>query len=335
MNILVFGKDGQLGKAFTAVFDAGKAGILHGIFYIGRAECDLSNPDAIAKLLDQIKPNLIINAAAYTAVDKAETEVDLAYAINAKAPELIAIYAKQHGATFLHYSTDYVFDGSKKTPYVESDVRNPLGVYGKSKAAGEESIEKAFNSGQESLTALNDKKRAGLKGQYAILRTSWVYGDGGNFIRTILRLATERETLKVIADQYGVPTSATWLAGVSLALALDEHHQLRPFPSGIYHAVPLGEATWHALASYAVQVAIEVGAVLKLRPDAIEAIPATEYPLPAPRPMNSRMGRRALETALTDSLGSSSNVTKSQLLEQSWKLQVSAYVQDLVHRKLI
>ena len=116
---------------------------------------------------------------------------------------------------------------------------------------------------------------------------------------------------------------------------LNEHHQLKPFPSGIYHAVPLGEATWHALASYAVQVAIEAGAVLKLRPDAIEAIPASEYPLPAPRPMNSRMGRRVLETALTDSLGSSSNVTKSQLLEQSWKLQVSAYVQDLVHRKLI
>ncbi len=323
MNILVFGKDGQLGKAFTAVFDASKAGKLHRIFYIGRAECDLSNPDAIAKLLDQIKPNLIINAAAYTAVDKAETEVDLAYAINAKAPELIAIYAKQHGATFLHYSTDYVFDGSKKTPYLESDTRNPLSIYGKSKAAGEEAIDAAFEDSNSSA------------GQYAIFRTSWVYGDGGNFIRTILRLAKERETLKVIADQYGVPTSATWLAEVSLALMLNEHHQLKPFPSGIYHAVPLGEATWHALACYAVQVAIEAGAVLKLHPDAIEAIPATEYPLPAPRPMNSRMGRRVLETALTDSPEGSVNMTKSQLLEQSWGPQVAAYVQELVHRKLI
>ena len=323
MNILVFGKDGQLGKAFTAVFDASKAGKLHRIFYIGRAECDLSNPDAIAKLLDQIKPNLIINAAAYTAVDKAETEVDLAYAINAKAPELIAIYAKQHGATFLHYSTDYVFDGSKKTPYLESDTRNPLSIYGKSKAAGEEAIDAAFEDSNSSA------------GQYAIFRTSWVYGDGGNFIRTILRLAKERENLKVIADQYGVPTSATWLAEVSLALMLNEHHQLKPFPSGIYHAVPLGEATWNALASYAVQVAIEAGAVLKLRPDAIEAIPASEYPLPAPRPMNSRMGRRVLETALTDSPEGSVNMTKSQLLEQSWGPQVAAYVQELVHRKLI
>jgi dTDP-4-dehydrorhamnose reductase len=333
MNILVFGKDGQLGKAFKAVFDTSKAGELHDITYVGRTECDLSNADAITALLDGVKPNLIINAAAYTAVDKAETEVDLAYAINAKAPEVMAIYAKQHGATFLHYSTDYVFDGSKKTPYVESDVRNPLGIYGKSKAAGEEAIEKVFNNDQNTSES-NETRRADVKAQYAILRTSWVYGDGGNFIRTILRLAKERESLKVIADQYGVPTSATWLANISLALVLNAHHQLKPFPSGIYHAVPLGETTWHVLATYTVQVATGAGAALKLRPEAIEAIPATDYPLPAPRPMNSRMARGA-DTALDKVLGSSVNMTKSQLLEQLWKPQVSAYVQDLAHRKLI
>ena len=323
MNILVFGKNGQLGKAFKSVFDASKLGELHRITYVGRDECDLSNSDTVAKLLDQIKPNVIINTAAYTAVDKAETEVDLAYAINAKAPEVMALYAKHHGATFLHYSTDYVFDGSKKAPYLECDTRNPLGIYGKSKAAGEEVIEAAFEDSNSSA------------GRYAIFRTSWVYGEGSNFIRTILRIAIERETLKVIADQYGVPTSATWLAEVSLALALDEQHQLRPFPSGIYHAVPQGETTWHALACYAVQVAIEAGAALKLRPEGIVAIPATEYPLPAPRPMNSRMARSVLEAALTNSLGGSSNMTKSHLLEQSWGPQVAAYVQDLVHRKLI
>jgi dTDP-4-dehydrorhamnose reductase len=235
----------------------------------------------------------------------------------------MALYAKHCGATFLHYSTDYVFDGSKKTAYLESDVRNPLAIYGKSKAAGEETIEAAFEDSKSSA------------GRYAIFRTSWVYGEGGNFIRTILRLAKERETLKVIADQYGAPTSAAWLAEVSLALALDEQHQLRPFQSGIYHAVPQGETTWHALAYYAVQVAIEAGAGLKLRPEAIAAIPAAEYPLPAPRPMNSRMARGALEAALTNSLGGSSNMTKSLLLEQSWESQVEAYVQDLVHRKLI
>ncbi len=322
MNILVFGKDGQLGKAFKSVFDASKLGELHRITYVGRDECNLANSNAIAELLNQIKPNVIINTAAYTAVDKAETETDLAYAINAKAPEVMALYAKQHGVTFLHYSTDYVFDGSKKTAYIESDVRNPLAIYGKSKAAGEELIEAVFEDSNSSA------------GRYAIFRTSWVYGEGSNFIRTILRLAKERETLKVIADQYGVPTSAAWLAEVSLALALDEHQQLKSFPSGIYHAVPQGETTWHALACYAVQVAIEAGTALKLRPEAIAAIPATEYPLPAPRPMNSRMARGVLEAALTNSLGGSSNVTKSHLLEQSWQPQVAAYVQDLVHRKL-
>ena len=330
MNILVFGKDGQLGNAFKVVFDASKLGVLHRITYIGRAECDLANADAVSTLLGELKPNIIINAAAYTAVDRAETEVELAYAINAKAPEVMALYAKRHGAPFLHYSTDYVFDGSKKLPYLEGDARNPLGVYGKSKAAGEAAIEAVFKKNQSHV-----EHDSGKKAQYAILRTSWVYGEGSNFIRKILRLAKERESLKVIADQYGVPTSATWLAEVSLALVLDEHQRLKSFPSGIYHAVPQGETTWHALACHAVQVATGAGAVLKLRPDAIAEIPAVEYPLPAPRPMNSRMARGVLAAALTDSLGGSSNMTKSHLLEQSWESQVAAYVEDLVNRKLI
>lgn len=323
MNILVFGKDGQLGKAFKAIFDATKLAELHRINYVGRAECDLSNADAITTLLYELKPNFIINAAAYTAVDKAEIEVDLAYAINAKAPEAMAIYAKDHGATFLHYSTDYVFDGSKKSPYLESDVRNPLGIYGKSKAAGEEAIEAAFNESNRGV------------GQYAIFRTSWVYGDGSNFIRTILHLAKDRESLKVIADQYGVPTSTTWLAEVSLALALGKQHQLRLFPSGIYHAVPLGETTWYALACYAVQVAIEAGATLQLRPEAIAAIPATDLPLPAPRPMNSRMTRLALDSPLSEVVTNSDDTTILKLLEESWERPVATYVQDLVLDKLI
>jgi dTDP-4-dehydrorhamnose reductase len=332
MNILVFGKDGQLGKAFKAAFDERKLEKLHRISYIGRAECDLAKPDAITGLLNQIKPDLIINAAAYTAVDKAESESDLAFAINAKAPEIMAKYVKGHGATFLHYSTDYVFDGSKKTPYIESDLRNPLGVYGKSKAAGEEAIEQAFQSKQQHASQINGSE---LRAQYTILRTSWVYGEGGNFIRTILRLAKERQTLKVIADQYGVPSGARWLAEVSLALALDQSNQIRQFPSGIYHAVPSGETTWHALACQAVQAALDAGAALQLHPNTIEAIPATDYPLPAPRPMNSRMARGAIEAAFADTQGGSANVPKLQLLQQSWEPQVVAYVQDLVHRKLI
>jgi dTDP-4-dehydrorhamnose reductase len=332
MNILVFGKDGQLGKAFKVVFDEHKLEKLHRISYVGRTECDLANPDVITALLYQIKPDLIVNAAAYTAVDQAETEVDLAYAINAKAPEIMAQYAKHHGATFLHYSTDYVFDGSKASPYEVTDARNPLGVYGKSKAAGEEAIEQAFQSKQQHASQANG---AELKAQYTIFRTSWVYGEGSNFIRTILRLAKERQTLKVIADQYGVPSSARWLAEVSLALVLDKNNQIRQFPSEIYHAVPSGETTWHALACHAVQAALDAGAVLQLRPEAIEAIPATEYPLPAPRPMNSRMAQGTLEAILTDTLDPSANVPKLQLLQQSWESQVAAYVQDLVRRKLI
>ena len=332
MNILVFGKDGQLGKAFKAVFDERKQEKLHRISYVGRTECDLTNPDLVTALLNQIKPNLIVNAAAYTSVDQAETEVDLAYAINAKAPEIMAQYAKRHGATFLHYSTDYVFDGSKVSPYEATDARNPLGVYGKSKAAGEDAIEQAFQGKQPHASQLNS---AELKAQYAILRTSWVYGEGGNFIRTILRLAKKRQTLKVIADQYGVPSSARWLAEVSLAFTLEENNQLRQFPSGIYHAVPSGETTWHTLACHAVQAALDAGAALQLPPNAIEAIPATEYPLPAPRPMNSRMARGALESVLANTLNPSANVPKLQLLQQSWELQVTTYVQDLVRRKLI
>jgi dTDP-4-dehydrorhamnose reductase len=331
MNILFFGKDGQLGKAFKTVFDASKAGKLNHVRYVGRAECDLFNLDAIAELVYQIRPDLLINAAAYTAVDKAETEVDLAYAINAKAPEVMAIYAKRHGATFLHYSTDYVFDGSKKTPYIESDTRNPLSIYGKSKASGEEAIEETFA-----------KLPANSSAQYAILRTSWVYGDGSNFIRTILRLAKERETLSAIADQYGVPTSAIWLSEVSLALVLNEEYQLRRFPSGIYHAVPLGQTTWYALACHAVQAAIDAGVALKLRPENIQAIPAIDFPLPAPRPMNSRMERGAgasldqvLGKALNKVKVGPNNMTKSPLLEQSWESQVSTYVQDLALRKII
>ena len=332
MNILVFGKDGQLGKAFKAAFDEHTLEKLHRISYVGRTECDLVNSDAITALLNQIKPDLIINAAAYTAVDKAEAEVDVAYAINAKAPEIMAQYAKGHGATFLHYSTDYVFDGAKVSPYEVTDARNPLGVYGKSKAAGEEAIEHAFQGKQRHASQVSG---AELKPQYAILRTSWVYGEGGNFIRTILRLAKERQTLKVIADQYGVPSSARWLAEISLALTLDENNQLRQFPSGIYHAVPSGETAWHALACHAVQAALDAGAALQLHPNAIEAIPATEYPLPAPRPMNSRMARGTLGAALADTLVPSANVPKLQLLQQSWEPQVTAYVQDLVRRKLI
>jgi dTDP-4-dehydrorhamnose reductase len=324
VNILIFGKDGQLGKSFKRVIDKKTEG-RHRIYFVGRSQCDLADPDALITLLNQNKPDLIINAAAYTAVDRAESEIDLAYAINAKAPEIMAQYAISRGASVLHYSTDYVFDGSKDGVYTEDDSRNPLSVYGKSKAAGEQAIEKTFVNHSAQLNA-----------QYAIFRTSWVYGDGGNFIRTILRLAKEREALKIISDQYGVPTSSEWLAKVSLDLALTEDGQTKDdqvnrFPSGIYHAVPSGETTWHGLATLAVQSAIEAGVQFKVKPEAIQRILAMEYPLPAPRPMNSRMATNRLQALWQSEVDSHKQV---HLLEP-WDGLVKAYVRQLVHSKLI
>jgi dTDP-4-dehydrorhamnose reductase len=320
MNILIFGKDGQLGRAFETILHAKNLEGPYYIQYVGRSQCDLGGSTSIHEVLDHYQPDLIINAAAYTEVDKAETEIDLAFAINARAPEIMAQYAVSHGATLLHYSTDYVFDGQKSGFYTEDDLRNPLSIYGKSKAAGEGAIEAAFKN-------LSEKSQA----QYAIFRTSWVYGDGGNFIRTILRLAKERDELKVISDQHGVPTSAEWLANVSLDLALREDGQIKRFPSGIYHAVPSGQTTWHGLATLTVQAAGEAGASLKAKPGSIKPILAVEYPLPATRPMNSRMASNRLQALWK---GDADINRRAQLLEP-WDGLVKAYVHQLVRSKLI
>ena len=320
MKILVFGKDGQLGKAFQAELDGRSSDLLAKpiVQYVGRSECDLANEVALGELLKQFEPQFIINASAYTAVDKAETEFDLAFAINARAPEIMAQYAADHDATFLHYSTDYVFDGEKYGYYLEDDLRNPLGVYGKSKAAGETAIAGIFASNSGS-------------GQYAIFRTSWVYGEGGNFIRTILRLAKEREELRIIDDQYGVPTSAEWLAQVSLDFVADDNLKIKEFPSGIYHAVPAGETTWHDLACLAVQAALEAGGSLKIVPGAIKPIPAVDYPLPAPRPMNSRMSTDKLRKVFQ----ARGDMSKLQQLNQPWSESVRTYISNLAKDGLI
>jgi len=326
MNILIFGKDGQLGKAFKNIFDAAVLSKEVTIRYVGRAECDLNDSDALLATLNQANPDLIINASAYTAVDKAETDQEMAFAINAHAPEVMAQFAVKRDAIFLHYSTDYVFDGSKEGFYVEDDPRNPLGIYGKSKAAGEEAIEKAFATGNKTL------------GKFAIFRTSWVFGDGGNFIRTMLRLAKDREQLKVIHDQFGVPTSAQWLAQVSLNLSLDSQFRLKEFTSGIYHAVPDGETTWYGLACYAIQTALDAGVVLKAKPDAIQPIPATEYPLPAPRPMNSRMASTKLRLSLQkQGLNPSNSYNEPHNVPNfpAWEGMVHEYVSKLASKGLI
>jgi len=316
MKILVFGKDGQLGKAFQNLLETPLSLARdYNIQYVGRTECDLNHSLDIEAALNAFQPDLIINTAAYTTVDKAEQESDLAFSINATAPAVMASYAANHGVTFLHYSTDYVFDGSGIDFYSENQPVNPLGAYGKSKAAGELAIEEAFDHA------------ANFKARYAIFRASWVYGMGSNFIRTILRLAKEREELRVINDQFGAPTDATWLAKMSLTLCIDEQGRLRDFPSGIYHAVPAGETSWHGLAHWATQVAMEAGVAMKASGKAISPIPATEYPLPALRPMNSRMSTLKLQKALKD-LGLVSKFPE-------WDVLVRSYVTDLAKNKLI
>jgi dTDP-4-dehydrorhamnose reductase len=317
MNVLVFGKDGQLGKAFKSVLDSLLLTKDVVTRYVGRTDCDLSDEFALNNLLEQFAPDLIINAAAYTAVDKAETETALAYAVNSRAPALMAIYATKKGATLLHYSTDYVFDGCKEGAYSESDACAPLSVYGKSKLAGEIAIKNAFAN-----TA---------PGQYSILRTSWIYGEGANFIRTILRLAKERDQLRVIHDQYGVPTNAAWLARVGLDLALNQNLQLKTFASGIYHAVPNGETTWYDLAKLAIQTAREFGMVLKVESESIAPILAIEYPLPAPRPQNSRLNNSKLHILIEQD----GDVTKLQHLNISWEDDVRKYVHKLAQDGLI
>jgi len=295
-KILVFGKDGQVGKAFQEQ-------LTHhpNVTFIGRDECDLANANQIKATLQKNDPQIVINAAAYTAVDQAETEPDLAYLINAIAPSVMAQFVTNAtNGRLIHYSTDYVFDGSKPMPYLEEDLTNPLGQYGKSKLAGEKAIQEAF---------INNSKNSA---KYHILRTSWVYGDGANFIKTMLKLAAERNQLKVIADQFGVPSSAQWLAEIALKLLSKDA------TAGIYNTVPDGETTWYGLATYAIRQAKNLGSDFKVDPEKIQAIPATEYPLPAPRPYNSRMNNQKLKDALK--LRSFPN----------WEDQVSEYVKKIV-----
>ena len=321
MRILVTGKDGQLGRAFQKEFDClfGGQNLAIQVRYIGRQDCDLSDLNVLRKILNDFQPNLIINTAAYTAVDKAELEYELAFAINALAPELMAKYAVTHNVSLMHYSTDYVFDGEGSDFYSEDRAVRPLGVYGKSKAEGERLIIDAFS------------KSNNANARFVIFRTSWVYGEGGNFIRTILRLAKDRSELKVIADQFGVPTSADWLAVLStdflFDLSADSQILLRDFPSGIYHAVPAGETTWHGLACEVVKIARASGLSLMLEVADIKAIPTTEYPLPAPRPMNSRMSTQKLQKTLKD-LGA---VSKFPV----WDELVREYVSELAKKQLI
>jgi dTDP-4-dehydrorhamnose reductase len=314
--ILVFGRDGQVGKALQVCLKDLKAPAV----FLRRDECDLANEDAIRQVLNRYEPQVIINAAAYTAVDKAEGEHELAFAINAKAPQVMAHYIANvsHGV-LVHYSTDYVFADTKTAAYSESDSVGPadqLCIYGQSKLAGEQAIEEAFNLAADSGHAKYQDRFS----RYFILRTSWVYGDGGNFIRNMLRLAGERDQLKVVADQVGAPTSAGWLAEIGIQMAGSR------VESGIYHAVPDGETSWHGLAVFAIETAATAGEGIELKSENILPIPATYYPLPAKRPYNSRLSNLKLKKALSEMAFTGQY--------PHWQEQVEAYVKEYVTASL-
>lgn len=280
MKILLLGKNGQVGWELQRALS-----VLGEVVALDRQGAnglcgDLANLQGLAQTVRAVQPQVIVNAAAYTAVDKAESEPDTARTLNALAPEVLAQEAARQRAWLVHYSTDYVFDGSGDQPWTETDTPAPLNVYGQTKLEGEQRIQ---SSGCKHL----------------IFRTSWVYGArGGNFAKTMLRLARERERLNVINDQFGAPTGADLLADVT-AHAL--RHVLPPVghndltSSGIYHVAAGGHTTWNDYARFVLAVAHQAGVALKAMPESVDPIPTSGFPTPARRPLNSRLDTTRLQ----------------------------------------
>ena len=275
MKVLLLGKGGQVGwELQRSLAPLGELVALD--FDSTDFHADFSRPEQLAETVLKVRPDVIVNAAAHTAVDKAESEADFARKLNATAPGVVAEAAQQIGALMVHYSTDYVFDGSGSTPWKEDDTTGPLSVYGRTKREGEQ------------LVANNCAR-------HLIFRTSWVYAArGGNFAKTMLRLAKERERLTVIDDQFGAPTGAELLADVTAhairATLLD------PRKAGLYHLVAGGETTWHGYARFVIAQAQAAGIELKAGPDAVDAVPTSAFPTPATRPHNSRLDTTKLQS---------------------------------------
>ena len=278
MKILLFGKGGQVGWELQR--SLAPLGELIALEFDSADYCgDFTKLAGLAETVRKVRPDVIVNAAAHTAVDKAESEPDLVRMINALAPGVLADEAEKLGAWLIHYSTDYVFDGSGTTPWKETDATGPLGVYGKTKLEGEQAVARCT--------------------RHLIFRTSWVFAArGANFAKTMLRLAKERDELKVIADQIGAPTGAELLADVTA-------HAIRTVQTtpdgqtlaGLYHLVAGGETSWYDYAKFVVEYARRVDLPLRVAPDAILPIATTDYPTPAKRPLNSRLDTQKLQSA--------------------------------------
>lgn len=301
-KILLLGAHGQLGHTLAVALKN-----LGEVQALTRVEADLSDPNALREALLQrtanFLPTIVVNAAAYTSVDKAETEPALAQAVNADSPAVLAELAQAWGAMLVHYSTDYVFDGAGVKPWEETDATHPLSVYGASKRAGEVAIARAC-------------------AKHLILRTSWVVGvHGNNFLKTMLRLAAERDSLRVVADQIGAPTSAELLSEVTVALIQAmKSAEASDSRWGTYHVAAAGETSWHGYAQYVIAGAAARGAVLKATPSTVQPIATAEYPLPAPRPANSRLDTRKIRRTWGVTL-------------PAWQVGVDAILDQLFEKK--
>lgn len=275
LKIVLLGMSGQVGRELL-----GPLAACGDLVACDRRLADFEQPETVVDLLRKERPQVIVNVAAYTAVDRAEAEPDRARLVNATAVGMIAAEAARQQATLVHYSTDYVFDGTKAGCYVETDEPHPLSVYGATKLEGERLIE---SSGC----------------RHWIFRTTWVYAaHGHNFVRTMLRLARERDELRVVADQYGAPTPAPLIADVT-ATFIGRLAESNAVPdSGLYHLAPHGETSWHGFATRVLEVARDCGLGLRAGPEQVRPIPASDYPLPAQRPANSRLCTAKLEAAL-------------------------------------
>lgn len=297
MNILITGSTGQVGYELQRqLADRGV------VTALDRQQCNLADLDSIRACVERVQPDWIINAGAWTAVDKAETERDAAFAVNAEAPRLLAELAAARGSRLVHYSTDYVFSGDKPGHYREEDAVQPLNAYGASKLAGEQAI--------AAVIATSDL-------QAWTFRTTWVFGvHGNNFLKTMLKLAQTRDSLSVVNDQFGAPTSAGLIAEVTAQLIRQVEAGKSVVP-GLYHLAAAGETHWQAYAQRVIARARALGLPTRIVPEHVQGIPAAHYPTPAARPVNSRLDCQRLESALSIKL-------------PYWTIGVDAVVAELV-----